>query len=269
LHRAAIGIFDSGVGGLTVASAIVHALPHEDIVYLGDTARLPYGTRSPATVVRYAELAVSWLLRYPIKVLVIACNTASAHALEAIRAGTDLPVLGVVEPGARAAAAATRTGRVGVAGTEGTIASGAYQRVIRAALPEAIITTAAWPLLVPLAEEGWVDHPVARLALETYLAPFVEAQVDALVLGCTHYPVFKPLIRQVLEERFGGYPVALVDSADAIAGELGELLATRDLAAPERAGRRTLLCTDAAERFRRIGPTFFRGDLSSIVGVDL
>lgn len=275
MHRAAIGIFDSGIGGLTVASEIARALPEEDLIYLGDTARLPYGTKSAATVVRYSERAVDMLLRYPVKAVVIACNTASAHALTSLRSHTDLPVLGVIEPGARAAAAATRGGPIGVCGTEATIRSGAYQRALATALeiaPEAIgerVVARPWPLLVPLAEEGWTDHPVARLTIKTYLLPFVEAGVDTLVLGCTHYPVFKPLIASVLAEDFGGAPITLVDSALALTAELAELLTTMKLRAPARDGRRSFFCTDAPERFTRVGTVFFGGDVAPVFPVDL
>jgi len=275
MHRAAIGIFDSGIGGLTVASEIARALPEEDLIYLGDTARLPYGTKSAATVVRYSERAVDMLLRYPVKVVVIACNTASAHALTSLRSHTDLPVLGVIEPGARAAVAATRGGPIGICGTEATIRSGAYQRALASALdlsPEAIgerVFARPWPLLVPLAEEGWTDHPVARLTLKTYLAPFVEAGVDTLVLGCTHYPVFKPLIAEVLAADFGGAPITLVDSALALTAELSGLLTDKKLRAPARDGRRSFFCTDAPERFSRVGTVFFGGDVAPVFPVDL
>jgi glutamate racemase len=209
MNRSAIGIFDSGIGGLTVAAEVGRRLPAEDIIYLGDTARLPYGTKSAATVTRYAERAMELLLRYPVKAVVVACNTATAHALPTLRELTDMPVLGVVEPGARSAVAATRSGRIGITGTEATVRSEAYHRAIRALLPDAELTAMAWPLLVPLAEEGWIDHPVARLTVETYLGPLVEAGVDTLVLGCTHYPVFKRLISDVLAERFGREDVVL------------------------------------------------------------
>jgi glutamate racemase len=270
VHRAAIGIFDSGIGGLTVASAVASALPHEDIIYLGDTARLPYGTKSAATVSRYASRAMELLLRYPVKAVVVACNTASAHAIPTLRAATDLPVIGVVEPGARAACQTTRSGTIGVAGTEATIRSGAYQKAIEAAAPGAEVVTHPWPLLVPLAEEGWTDHPVTRLTLQTYLAPFALAGVDTIVLGCTHYPVFKATIRSVLDEHFGGREIALVDSADVLTGDLAALLGEHGLMAPDRAGRRTFFCTDAPERFSRVGGTFFSGGaLGEVTVLDL
>ena len=270
MRRAAIGIFDSGIGGLTVAAEIVGQLPCEDVVYLGDTARLPYGTKSASTVCRYAERATDLLLRYPIKAVVVACNTASAHALPTLRAMTDMPVLGVVEPGARAAVAATKTGVVGIAGTEATIRSGAYQGALNALRDDLTLTAAAWPLLVPLAEEGWTDHAAARLIVKTYLEPFVAAGVDTLVLGCTHYPVFKSLIAEVLREEFDQHDVALVDSAQAVTLELTELLRTQSLEAPERVGRRSFFCTDAPARFARVGAGFFpAGDLTAVSAVDL
>lgn len=277
MHRAAIGLFDSGIGGLTVARELARRLPHEDLIYLGDTARLPYGTKSAATVIRYSERAVDLLCRYPIKALVIACNTASAHALTALRTHTELPVLGVIEPGARAAVAASRGGRLGIMATEATVRSGAYQRAIGqleglsdAALSDRCLALPA-PLLVPLAEEGWVEHPVTRLTLETYLRPFVEAGCDTLVLGCTHYPVMKPLIREVLKQRFGldDGALALVDSAEAVTDELEQLLDSKALRAPVRDGRYSFFCTDAPERFSRVGTTFFGGDVAPVFPVDL
>lgn len=277
MHRAAIGLFDSGIGGLTVARELARRLPHEDLIYLGDTARLPYGTKSASTVIRYSERAVDLLCRYPIKAVVIACNTASAHALTALRSHTELPVLGVIEPGARAAVAASRGGRIGIMATEATVRSGAYQRAIgqleglsEVTLVDRCLALPA-PLLVPLAEEGWVDHPVTRLTLETYLRPFVEAGCDTLVLGCTHYPVMKPLIRDVLKQRFGldDGALALVDSAEAVTDELEQLLDTKTLRAPVRDGRYSFFCTDAPERFSRVGTTFFGGDVAPVFPVDL
>jgi glutamate racemase len=281
VHRAAIGIFDSGIGGLTVAREIARRLPHEDLIYLGDTARLPYGTKSASTVVRYSERAVDLLCRYPIKAVVIACNTASAHALTALRSHTSLPVLGVIEPGARAAVEASRGGRIGIMATEATVRSRAYQRAIGARLgiaPDATdaidarCLAVAAPLLVPLAEEGWTEHPVTRLTLETYLAPFVEARCDTLVLGCTHYPTMKPLMTSVLAERFGlevSRDLRLVDSAEAVTDELEALLDASSLRAPARDGRFSFFCTDAPERFGRVGTIFFGGDVAPVFPVDL
>jgi len=281
VDRAAIGIFDSGIGGLTVAREIARRLPHEDLIYLGDTARLPYGTKSASTVVRYSERAVDLLCRYPIKAVVVACNTASAHALEALRTHTHLPVLGVIDPGAKAAVRANVSGGlIGIMATEATVRSCAYQRAIarELAISEAEVASRcmaiAAPLLVPLAEEGWLDHPVTRLTLETYLAPFVERGCDTLVLGCTHYPVMKALIHQVLAERFGitegaERSMRLVDSAETVTDELEALLDERGLRAPQRDGRYSFFCTDAPERFGRVGTTFFGGDVAPVFAVDL
>ncbi len=270
MHRAAIGVFDSGIGGLTVAAEIARQLPHEDIIYLGDTARLPYGTRSPETVKRYALRAVSLLLRYPIKALVVACNTASAYALGELRTKTELPVLGVIDPGARAAVETTRGCGIGIAGTEGTVRSGCYERAIHALAPDARLVAAPWPLLVPLAEEGWVEHPVGRLTATTYLEPFITSGVDTLVLGCTHYPAFKDVIRDACAERWPDAELRLVDSAEAVTEDLRDLLTARNLAAPERVGRRSFFCTDAPERFVRVGRRFFGGEeLTAVTAVDL
>ena len=268
-RRAAIGIFDSGIGGLTVASEVARQLHAEDIIYLGDTARLPYGTRSPATVTRYAEKASGALLKYPIKALVIACNTASAYALSHLQEATDVPVLGVVGPGARAALASPHGGSIGIAGTAGTIASGAYKTAIESVDPRVTTVSKAWPLLVALAEEGWIHNEVARLTLAVYLEGFVEAEVGTLVLGCTHYPVFKETIRHVLEREFSGVSISLIDSAEAVTAELAALLRASDLEAPDRVGRKTFFCTDAAERFQTIGSTFFGEELASVSTIDL
>jgi glutamate racemase len=274
-YRAAIGVFDSGIGGLTVAAEIARRLPDEDLIYLGDTARLPYGTKSAGTVVRYSERAVDLLLRYPIKAVVIACNTASAHALSALRTHTDLPVLGVIEPGARTAISVCRDKRIGVAATEATVRSEAYQKAIAHGLgldaesARARILARPAPLLVPLAEEGWTSHPVTRLTLETYLAPFVEGECGTLVLGCTHYPVFKPLIEEIVATTFSGVSMTLVDSAEAVTLELEGLLDTRGLRAPKRDGRRSFFCTDAPERFGRVGTTFFGAEVAPVFAVDL
>ncbi|MFT7579146.1 MAG: glutamate racemase, partial [Myxococcota bacterium] len=165
--------------------------------------------------------------------------------------------------------AATKGGPIGVAGTEATVRSGAYQSALKALLPDVEIVAAPWPLLVPLAEEGWTDHPVTRLTVRTYLAPFVAQGIDTLVLGCTHYPVFKPVIREILETEFDGYPLALVDSAEAVTTELSELLIAKDLVAPERDGRRSFFCTDAPERFTRVGATFFGADVAPVFPVDI
>ena len=209
---APIGIFDSGVGGLTVLRAIRARLPALPLVYLGDTARVPYGSRSPETVRRYAVEGGRFLLERQVQMVVVACNTVSAVALDALCDALPVPVIGVVEPGAEAAVAATRSGRIGIIGTETTIASRAYEEAIRNRLPAARTLARPCPLLVPLAEQGWTDNDVARAALAHYLEDLRREEIDTLVLGCTHYPLFKPLLADLL-----GPGVRLVDSAEATA----------------------------------------------------
>jgi glutamate racemase len=259
----AIGIFDSGVGGLTVLHALLGVLPHEDVIYLGDTGRYPYGTKSAATVTRYSLENVDFLVARGIKMLVVACNTASAVALDAIRARHPLPIVGVIEPGARAAVARTQVGRVGVIGTEGTIASGAYTRALQALRPGLEIYTRACPLLVPLAEEGWTDGPIVRGVAETYLASLKTSGIDTLVLGCTHYPLLKPVIAEVM-----GLHVGLVDSAEETAREVATLLQTRELARAHGTGATSFFVTDVPDRFVRIGQRFLGARVESAVRIE-
>jgi len=204
--REAIGIFDSGVGGLTVLTALRRRLPHQDFLYLGDTARLPYGSKSEGTIRRYALNAASHLFRRDIRLLVVACNTASAHALPALAEISPVPVLGVIEPGVRSALASGAR-RVAVIGTEGTIRSGAYQEALHRLAPEVSVSAAPCPLFVPLAEEGWGDHPVTDRIAEIYLRPLLEAGLEAIILGCTHYPLLRPSLpgrrRRGPTDRFG------------------------------------------------------------------
>ena len=242
-----IGVFDSGVGGLTVAAAIARALPGESILYLGDTARLPYGTKSADTVARYTERNLDFLAARGVKAVVVACNTASALALP--RLAPRLPLWGVVEPGAARAAAASR-GRVGVIATEATIRSGAYAAALRALRPELAILSEACPLLVPLVEEGWLDDAVTESVVRRYLAPLVAAEIDTLVLGCTHYPLLAPLIARV-----AGESVTLVDSAEAVAARVAADLAASGALAPAGDRHDHVCVTDDAERFAQLART--------------
>ncbi len=245
-HSLPIGVFDSGIGGLTVLAELMAHLPEESFIYLGDTARLPYGTKSPETVVRYALGAARFLMARGIKLLVVACNTASAAALPALRQALSVPVLGVVEPAAEAAA--QRAQRVvGVIGTESTVASGVYQRFLGALRPDLQLVTQPCPLFVPLAEEGWFDHPITHQVAEVYLAPLREAGVDTVVLGCTHYPLLTRPIAQAL-----GPEVTLINAGREVARQTEQLLLRHGLLAQERAGQVTLLVTDAAPRVRRL-----------------
>ena len=249
---APIGVFDSGIGGLTVARELMRQLPHESIIYFGDTARVPYGPKSPETVRRYAHEITGFLREQGVKAVVVACNTATAHALESLRAEQPLPVIGVVEPGATAAVAATRGGRIGVIGTSGTIGSGAYERAIRALAPDASIVARACPLFVPLVEEGWLDTEASRLIAREYLAPVAAARIDTLVLGCTHYP----LLKQLIGETVGG-DVRLIDSAEQTAAATRrELDRLRLLAAEDAVPRHRFIASDAPQQFLALGQRF-------------
>jgi glutamate racemase len=267
--RLPIGVFDSGLGGLTVARAIREALPHEDILYLGDTARVPYGTRSPRTVMRYARGCADVLVKRGIKLLVVACNTVSAVAIEMLRVELDIPVLGVIEPGARAAVRATRSHKIGVIGTAGTIASGAYPREVAAVRSRAEVFGAAAPLLVPLVEEGWLDGDVPRLAVERYLAPLRSHEVDTLVLGCTHYPMLRSLIERVASEAIGAQ-TCVVDSAEATATELRGMVGVRVPKADDsRPGGLRLMVTDRPQMFATVAARFLGHDVADVEVVDL
>ncbi len=262
---APVGIFDSGIGGLTVARAIARRLPHESTIYLGDTARLPYGPKSPETVRRYAREITDWLLAQGVKAVVVACNTATAHALDELRRATPVPVIGVIEPGARAAVAATRNSTVGVIGTAGTIGSGAYRRALLALRPALDVVEQACPLFVPLVEEGWTDRAATRAIAEEYLAPLKDSAIDVLVLGCTHYPVLAPLLADIM-----GPGVTLIDSGEETAGDLALELAARDLAAPADApASRRWAATDDVARFGRVAPLFLGEAPLAIELVDL
>jgi len=261
-HRS-IGIFDSGVGGLTVFKEIARLLPEENLIYLGDTARVPYGTKSVETVRRYALEAADFLVGQGVKLLVVACNTASAVALPLLRERFQLPVIGVIEPGARRAVE-SRNRRIGVIGTEGTINSNRYPEAIHALLPDAQIFSAPCPLFVPLAEEGWAEHEIARLTATEYLQPLLTAQIDTLVLGCTHYPLLRNTLRQVL-----GEAVALVDSAEETAKSVQQLFQQQGLANPEFGGQRTFFVTDVPTRFERVGQAFLGSHLGRVEQVQI
>jgi glutamate racemase len=272
-----IGIFDSGVGGLTVYRALHEQLPNERFVYLGDTARVPYGTKSLSTVERYAVENARFLAAHGIKLLVVACNTASALALPAIRAALEMDVVGVIGPGARAAVELRKRaggdGSVGVIATESTVQSGAYTSAIRKADPAAEVIERSCPLFVPLAEEGWTDNDVARTIAETYLKE-LRSRVDTLVLGCTHYPILREVIRAAV-----GDEVALIDSGEATAAEVKLLLNKKGLARltkPTGALERHLCddldhfyVTDAAERFSRVAERFLGAKPARLEAVEV
>jgi glutamate racemase len=249
---APIGVFDSGIGGLTVVRELIHQLPNESIIYFGDTARVPYGPKSPDTVLRYSREIVSFLRDEGVKALVVACNTATAHALPALREQYDFPIIGVIGPGARAAVAATRNKKLGVIGTAGTIRSGAYEKAIRKLLPEAELVARACALFVPLIEEGWVDTEPTRAIARNYLAPMVTSEVDTLVLGCTHYPLMKTVIGNVV-----GRDVRLIDSAEETARETSDRLRENGIANDSANNAQyRFIASDAPEMFLAVGQRF-------------
>ena len=241
----AIAVFDSGVGGLTVFKALRRTMPSERLIYFGDTARLPYGSKSKEVVRRFSLEIARFLSKRDIKLYVVACNSATALALPAIQAQLRIPVLGVIQPAVRAAVAASATRTVGVIATEATIASGIYQRELRRLLGRRCVPAAACPLFVPLVEEGWWDHPVTAKVASEYLRPLLDTRMDALILGCTHYPLIKPLIARITGQR-----VRLIDSAESVACEADALLAARGLRRPGGRGSDVFYVTDTTRRFR-------------------
>lgn len=263
--EAPIGIFDSGVGGLTVVRELWNRLPGERLVYFGDTARVPYGPKSAAIVCRYAREAAAFLLSHGVKMVVIACNTATAHALATLREELSVPVVGVVEPGARAAIRATASGRIGVIGTVGTIRSGAYDREVRKLLPNARVFAQPCPLFVPIVEEGWADRPATRLVAEEYLRPLQEVDIDVLVLGCTHYPVLRPILGEIL-----GPGIQLVDSAAETAVEVERLLEQHGLLRTDPAPpEHRFVVSDSPLHFRETSRHFLGEELDEIECFDV
>jgi glutamate racemase len=247
--RSPIGVFDSGLGGLTVFKALARRMPEESLVYFGDTAHVPYGSKSPEAIARYSTAIARFLAGRGIKLLVVACNTSSAWALPAIRRAVKIPVIGVIEPGARAALAATRGGRIGIIGTEATVKSGAYPKSIKALSARTKTASQACPLFVPLVEEGWWTGGVVAAVARKYVAPLRAARVDTLILGCTHYPYLKLVLAKAMGPR-----VRLIDSAEETAQETSRVLSARGLRAPKGGrGRREFYASDAPERFARLG----------------
>jgi glutamate racemase len=260
-----IGLFDSGVGGLTVLREMARQLPQESTVYFGDTARVPYGSKSRDVIIRFSMEITEFLLKEKIKMLVVACNTASAFALKELRAKFSIPIIGVIAPGAHAARAATKTNRVGVIGTEGTIESMAYADAIHYLNPAIEVFGQACPLIVPLVEEGWLDKPVARDIVKEYLTALLAKKIDTLVLGCTHYPLLKDLLADV-----AGPAVRLIDSAEETARQVGlELRRLGLTAAPDQTPARRFFVSDAPERFARTGQRFLGQSVHDVRLVDI
>ena len=255
-----IGVFDSGIGGLTVVAEIARQLPNEDIVYFGDTARLPYGPKSKETVTQFAIQDTEFLLKHGVKMVVVACNTASSVAMDDLSRRYDLPIIGVISPGALAAVSSTLTGKIGVIGTEGTIASHAYLREIEKLDRDIEVLEKSCPLFVPLAEEGWTEREVTLVIAHEYLIPLRDAGVDVVVLGCTHYPILKGTIGKVF-----GPGVRLIDSAEETAGEVAERLAMLDLGrGPEGAPQHRFFVSDVPHRFREQAERFLGAPLPSV-----
>lgn len=246
---APIGVFDSGVGGLTVAREIMRQIPHEDIVYFGDTARVPYGSKSKDTIIRFSRQIIRFLKTKDVKAIVVACNTASAQALEEIRPELDIPIVGVVKPGARVAAEVTKNGKIGVIATESTIESRLYNKVIHMHNPTAQVLGKACPLFVPLVEEGWLKDPVTVQVANRYLEPLIASGIDTMIMGCTHFPLLRSLFREILGEE-----VTLVNPAYETARELARILEEQGIAndgAVSRDGsRHQFYVSDAANKFR-------------------
>ena len=256
-----IGVFDSGIGGITVLKSLLELVPGIDMVYLGDCARLPYGTKSPKTIVNYSIQCARFLVSMDIDMMVIACNTASAHAIPALRETFDIPVIGVVEAGARAVA---RSGgrKVGVIGTPATIKSHAYENTIHAMKPDVEIITKPCPLFVPLVEEGWCDDPVTEEVARRYLQELVRAEVDTVLLGCTHYPLLKDIISRVM-----GSGVRIVDSALSTARVVSEMVAPQAVKEEER--EVVYYLSDISPRFIDLGEIFLWRKMKYVYDVDL
>jgi len=258
----AIGVFDSGLGGLTAVRELYRVLPHESVVYFGDTARLPYGSKSKETVTRFAVEIASFLVRHDVKCLLVACNTASSYALDTLEARLEIPVVGVIEPTVRVALAASPQRRIGLIGTVGTVSSGAYLHAITRLAPDAQVTSHACPLFVPLIEEGWLEHPVTRTVAEEYLAELRGTGIEALILGCTHYPLITPLLGSLM-----GPQVTLVDSGAEAARATATLLEQRGALAAGTPTHRFYV-SDAPRNFDRIARGFLGRELPPTTVVD-
>jgi len=259
-----IGVFDSGIGGLTVVKALMQELPGESIVYFGDTARVPYGTKSKSTIVKFSMENVEFLLRFGVKCIVIACNTSSSWALPTLRRYFKVPIIGVIRPGARAAVQQTRTKRVGIIGTEATIRSRAYELEIKRLDSSITVVSQSCPLFVPLVESGWPHGAISSQIARTYLAPLTRQRIDTLILGCTHYPLLAPVLQRVVGSRVG-----LIDSATQTAGEGKELLAWSEWLSTRHAHpQHRFFVTDEPDHFVEIGERFLGQSIRSVERVN-
>ena len=257
-----IGIFDSGVGGLTVVKETIKRLPNENIIYLGDTARLPYGTKSKNTVIKYAESNTEFLLSKGVKLLVVACNTASSHSLNKLKKNYKIPIIGVIEPGANKAVQSTKNGKVGIIATPSTIRSGAYQKAIKKINPKIKTYSKACPLFVPLVEEGWQNGDIAQDIAKKYLGEFKKKKIDVLILGCTHYPLLKNTIKKVLGDK-----IRLIDSAEETARDIAKEMSAN--IGNKRVGKKEFYLTDNSENFLNIASKFLGRKISKIKVIDI
>lgn len=264
---APVGVFDSGVGGLTVAREIMRHLPNENIVYFGDTARVPYGSKSKDNIIRYSRQIIHFLKTKGVKAIVIACNTASALALDVVREESDIPIIGVVEPGARAALDVTVSKKIGVIGTEATIRSSMYEKIIQGIDPEAVVIGKACPLFVPLVEEGFAKHQVTKEIIDFYLSSFLETDIDSLILGCTHYPLLRSRIREYV-----GGKMTLVNPAYETAMDLKKLLEERGM---ENTGEEqahasySFYVSDAADKFKQFANSILPYDIETTKQINI
>lgn len=253
-----IGVFDSGLGGLTVVNELVRQLPSENIVYFGDTARVPYGTKSRTSIIQFSRENSQVLLSHKVKMIVVACNTSSSYALPSLRREFDVPIIGVIVPGAKKAAAMTKNNKVGVIATSATVHSGSYERAIAKQNPQVRVWSQACPLFVPLVESGWFEKKASRLIAEEYLLPLKNQNIDSLVLGCTHYPLLKGLLREVV-----GDSVYLVDSAKEVAAEVKALLEKKKIANHSgHKGKLKILISDRPQEFQKIAKSFLSKDIN-------
>ena len=267
IKSAPVGVFDSGVGGLTVAREIMRHLPNENIVYFGDTARVPYGSKSRDNIIRYSRQIINFLKTKGVKAIVIACNTASALALDVVRDEIEIPIIGVVEPGARAALDVTKTKKIGVIGTEATIRSAMYEKIIKGLDPEAVVTGKACPLFVPLVEEGFAKHHVTEEIIDYYLASFMETDIDSLIMGCTHYPLLRSRIREYVGEQ-----IALVNPAYETAMDLKHLLEEKGIANVNMAGEHasySFYVSDAADKFKQFANSILPYDIETTKQINI
>ncbi len=264
MNNKSIGVFDSGIGGLTVYKALKEKMPNEKVVYLGDTARLPYGSKSKETIIRYSLENAEFLLTKDVKIIVIACNSSSSYAVEALQKKFNIPVLGVIEPGSEAAVKCTNK-KVGVIGTSATIASGAYAKIIHEKSEDLEIISKDCPLFVPLVEEGWIDHSATRMIIKEYLEPLKKENIETLVLGCTHYPVLKDVINEVL-----GDSITLVDSAQTTAERVYHIFKSLGwLANTDKNRNDEFFVTDFPERFKRVGEIFLKKKIDRVLIANL